>query len=706
MLAVSANSADEWRSFSKPFPIRSVIPYGDGIMLATDGGIRFRTMDGDFVFHSERGLETSSFYAVVKDSLGTFAVSEYGLVAALNDNATSWRVLNRSFLSNNVKVRPDGAVLSGSILTIAFEDRLAFFDLLTARSILTIDRIIDQSLAIKPIDKMVVRGDSLYVRLGETAYVRKMDWKRMNADIQLSNPASWKKVDDMSSVPGLPQPDLNKVQIDGDTLAFEFLFDSEGKSRVKWAIKIPKGYFLVSDDFILYYNGKPKDKGYVNFSEFLGYTLNEAYELHAVPTGGVIAASIDGSFSYSNGTQWREPEVAMDYAGSYSSAYTSRMKVLSSTPDGHVFFHIWGLGYFLYSNWGEILDYSVRSTDNTCLESFLDDVKYVISVASTPAPDGSGFLVTTGNNRGYSIAYFTNNGEVHCSDNIGEFMMAGPMLARVDEDGYWNIYVGSRDGTGLASGGGLDIIKFPPPKSNGGELSKGIVKSYRGLQSTFVDMAYDSVENRLWGVSMSGIAYFDSSLDTLMTPTSTNGLRGAEYTSIDVDVHGNLWVGTANQGAYRLSLKNKSPDTLLVKSFNTKHGLLSNDVSDLAVDPVLGAVWFAHVNGVTMYSRKDLKNVSRNMTGSAAVGIMAYPIPFRPKVHDVFVIEGLAENAVVGIYNRGGSLVRSFRNEEIAGGRLEWNGTGKNGSLVTPGVYYYVVRTSSQTKKGKFIIIH
>jgi hypothetical protein len=205
---------------------------------------------------------------------------------------------------------------------------------------------------------------------------------------------------------------------------------------------------------------------------------------------------------------------------------------------------------------------------------------------------------------------------------------------------------------------------------------------------------------------MSTIAYLDDEEDSLMTPSSTNGLLGAEFTSIDVDVRGNLWVGTTNQGVYRLTPKNGSPDTLSVMHFTTKNGLLDNNVADLAVDPVVGAVWFAHEKGVSYCRRNDLKDASKNMTKAAEVSVFAYPVPFRPLTQAFLTIDGIAEKSTVSIYNRGGALIKFFRSEDILGGKVEWNGREKSGRLVAPGVYYYVVKKGSKVKKGKFIIAH
>ena len=207
-------------------------------------------------------------------------------------------------------------------------------------------------------------------------------------------------------------------------------------------------------------------------------------------------------------------------------------------------------------------------------------------------------------------------------------------------------------------------------------------------------------------MSLSSLAYLDEEQDSLLVPTSTNGLLGAEFTSIDVDVHGNLWVGTTNQGVFRLTPRKGSADTLLVQHFTTKDGLLDNNVSDVAIDPVLGVAWFSHEKGVSYYRRNDLKDARKNMTDSAQVEVRAYPIPFRPNIYGMFTIDGIAENSVVSIFNRGGALIKSFRNQDVIGGKVEWNGFDKSGKLVAPGVYYYVVKSGSKVKKGKFIIVH
>jgi hypothetical protein len=284
------------------------------------------------------------------------------------------------------------------------------------------------------------------------------------------------------------------------------------------------------------------------------------------------------------------------------------------------------------------------------------------------------------------------------------------MYARVSDDGKnWIVYVGTRAGPSLDANGGLDVFTFPLPKSKGGDIS-WVDSTYRetfsGPSSTPLDLVYEPKSDNVWMVTNSALVYWDKDEKDLKSPLSTNGLSGASYTSIDVDSRGNLWVGTSSQGAYRLTPRKTSPDTLSTIHFTTRHGLLSEKIQDVAVDTVLGMVWFAHENGITRYKRDDLRGTEKNMTNDAPEDVKVYPNPFRPKMQAFVSFANLADDAVVNVYNRGGKLVVSMSGDQISGGRAAWNGRMDNGNIVAPGVYQYVIRGGTKIKKGKLLIIH
>lgn len=691
-LGMSASfAADRWWTYSNPFPIRDAVAYGEGVVMATGAGIRYRTIDYDYVFRSGDGLETSNFYGIIYGDVGLIGLSEYGQVYLFYAMENKWKIMNRSYETNQSRVVPGAAVYHKGYVVIPFENRLAFFDIDKSASVLTIDRIGSVSLASQGVSKVHVKEDSLFVRIGHDAYVHTMDWDNLSSDISLVDPETWTKL--------LVKPDSS---MDADSVEG---LELRGK---KWSLKNGSATYELSADSVIYVNGDTRK----NLSIYMEFLQGNAYELKPLPTGGVIAASDHGVISVYDGSKWKYGDQHF-VIGSESAALGNHMKVLSILPNGTTFFHIMGYRYFIFDDWGFTEKAVYRPMDSECIDNFKrveknDTTDYSMSIASIPAPDGSGFLTTTGQiNKMYSLLYFTKQGDIHCLKNAGSAILGGPMYAKIDDDGSWVVYVGTNDGTFSVNEGNVDVFRFPSPKSNGNEIVlSGKRKTLKGIKPAPVDMAYDSVGKRLWMVSTNNLAYYDEDQDTIYSPTSVNGMMGADFSSLEVDVHGNLWVGTTNQGVYRLSPKGKSPDTLSTVHFTTRQGLLSNNVSDIAIDNVNGEAWFAHENGVSVYHRNDLKNAAKNMTAEADSAVSAYPVPFRPKVHKFFIINNISEKAVVSIYNRGGALIRSFRNEEIIGGRLEWNGQDKDNRLVAPGVYYYVVKTPYKVNKGKFIIIH
>ena len=188
-------------------------------------------------------------------------------------------------------------MLGKTILVIAFEDRLAFFDLMQNRSLLTIDRIGNAMLSATPVQKMVVHGDSLYVKMEKALYVRKMDWDHLADDRHLVSPSSWKSLSTKTSVAGLETVNKNKkVEVDGVVLKDSVLYENDSISKVEWQVKSQDGTYLVGSEYIFYLaNGK---KTVDDLTEYQRFTLGETYELQATPVGGVLAASVDGKLSY------------------------------------------------------------------------------------------------------------------------------------------------------------------------------------------------------------------------------------------------------------------------------------------------------------------------------------------------------------------------------------------------------------------------
>ena len=659
LFVTSAILADEWKVFSQPSPVYAAIPYESGYVLATGGGIQFSTPKIKKLFTSADGLGATSFYAVAQTASKVYGISEYGLVAEYDKNSAKWNVVNRSYLNNKVKVVPGQVVAQDDILVIAFEDRLSFYNAAQNAFLLTVDRIGNTSLVTKSPQKILIRGDSLFVLLGNQAYGRKMDWGNITKDMRLVDPSSWSEI-------------LEKKNI-------EQIFSK------------------TDDDF-----SKIKRNEVFN-----NYTLGDVYEITPMPNGGVVAATPDGWMAYSDGYKWRDGIPIWNGIGSNSAAYNNRMKTFSSIDVDVLLSHVWGMGFFIYSDNGYSLFKEISPYNETsCLDEYTD--KYTVAVGTTPAPDGSGFLIATSAKKAFGLVYISRDWETSCLSGIGSTPIAGTLAAKLDEkSGDWIVYVASKEAMFVNTTGSLDVFRIPPPSKNGGRLVMKEKKNHPTPENKVpIDFAFDKDDGSLWMITVGNLAYMDEDRDTLVQPNSIKGLLGAEYSSMDRDVQGNIWLGTTDLGAFRLTKRKQSKDTLSAIHYTTSDGLMRNQINDIAIDSFLGMAWFAHDGGVTRFTRNDLKNADRFMTTNTPAEVKAYPNPFRPKQGQHLFIDNVSEKSFVSIYNRGGALVKSFYDKDVLGGRAEWDGTDANGKLVAPGVYHYVVRKGFRIKTGKIILIH
>ena len=778
VFATSSFAQDLWLNFTRPFPIKAAVPSGEGLLMATSGGVRYRASTADDLYTTSNGLGDQSVSAVIisKDA-GVFSVSDNGVISLMMSDGR-WVIQSRAYAGSNTHVIPGMALAGGPVLVIAFEDRLSFFSIKTMTSILTIDRIADISISANAVSAMDIRGDSLIVAAGGALYMRKMDWDKLEDDVKLYDPDSWKIIQKASSdktpiksiawkdneirtfstegmriwdKDGFTRVALDTFSVFTDTdqmvtvrgkvlkdsalYALDSVVTTVGnkrnvrfiyKSIVRWVSLQPSGQaVLAGPDKVFHYDGKKL----TDISDYKSFPLESVYELRALPTGGVLAATDNGRLSYyyfsgdDKDFRWSDPVPIYPPVPAFANGSDARghnLKVLSVLPTGGAMYHFWGYGFFLYKGWADTLinTFTLSEPGNSyCMDNWHEGTSiesiFTIAVSTTLAPDNMGYLTTSASNKGYSLVYIDIKGEsttMSCASNVGSTPIGGPMYARVSDDGKnWIVYVGTRAGPSLDANGGLDVFTFPLPKSKGGDIS-WVDSTYRetfsGSSSTPLDLVYEPKSDNVWMVTNSALVYWDKDEKDLKSPLSTNGLSGASYTSIDVDSRGNLWVGTSSQGAYRLTPRKTSPDTLSTIHFTTRHGLLSEKIQDVAVDTVLGMVWFAHENGITRYKRDDLRGTEKNMTNDAPEDVKVYPNPFRPKMQAFVSFANLADDAVVNVYNRGGKLVVSMSGDQISGGRAAWNGRMDNGNIVAPGVYQYVIRGGTKIKKGKLLIIH
>lgn len=716
--------------FSVPSEIHSATIYQNHLFLATDGGIRFYAGDNNSaVYTADDGLEATTFYAIASNEQSLYAVSANGLIAKKTGLTSNFKVINRSFISGNALVQKGLIHLEGSVLVIAFNHKMAFVDLISEKSLISLTSIASHRLSTEMITALTVKEDSLYVAINNKVFARKMKWSNMGEDLLLADPSTWNEYpitlppDTIRAMAWLEdslvvraergslyynekgektEASLNQASITlEDKELNDSLFFKNDSSLVEWVFETTNGVYFIGPSTVIYREGSKM----ADVSAWDFYSLGSVHQIQSLNAGGVIAASPYGNLALSDGFSWTPKWKGniTPYTFEYESVI-HKMKSIAVDKNGYMIYGLWGGGFLLFKNNGSEL-YKYISPSTTCIDEYLDH--YIVTRGSTIAPDQSGFFVSYWSSSNYGFAYIDLEGEVSCANRVGSTSYPGHLqvIASAEDPDQWLLYSSAGNVKDVNGSGSLDVFYFTKPSKTGGRLVDVELKTYDGPSKEYiVDMDFDP-SGRLWVAGHTSLGYLDPDDDEIRLPHKISGFSSVSNSSLEVDVQGNIWLGS-NRGAYRFSPKKGSPDTLTTLHWQMKDGLLSDVIYDVAIDSVQGMVLFGHDIGATRYIRKDLRKADAFMTEDSPKKTIAYPNPFKPKVHGKMIFDYVAEEARIQIFNAGGALVRSFAKEDLLGGRLEWDGTDLKDRLVAPGLYHYLVKKGSKLEKGKLLIIH
>ncbi|MFQ5706065.1 MAG: two-component regulator propeller domain-containing protein [bacterium] len=175
------------------------------------------------------------------------------------------------------------------------------------------------------------------------------------------------------------------------------------------------------------------------------------------------------------------------------------------------------------------------------------------------------------------------------------------------------------------------------------------------------------------------------------------GLINDNINTIGIDASNNKWVGTVAG----LSIVNNNGPS--VSNFTAGESpLVSNNVLSLAFNRETGEVWVGTTNGLSR-----LQTVFTEPKENLSL-LSGFPNPFIIDASrgNVFTITNLTANASVRVYDVSGALVRKFREGEILGAQVVWDGRDDDGDLVASGIYVFLAFTQSGiSSTGKVAVI-
>jgi hypothetical protein len=171
-------------------------------------------------------------------------------------------------------------------------------------------------------------------------------------------------------------------------------------------------------------------------------------------------------------------------------------------------------------------------------------------------------------------------------------------------------------------------------------------------------------------------------------------LENTSINAIAVDGGNRKWIGT-NDGVYLVSENGDD----VIQEFNTDNSpLISDQVTDVSIDPSTGEVYFATAKGLISYQ------------GDAVAGnaqcedVLVYPNPVFTDYGGDIAIRGMSEGSTVKITTVSGLLVTEL---ESLGGLATWDGRDHRGRKVRSGVYLALIsdRNGDSACTGKFVVI-
>lgn len=159
-------------------------------------------------------------------------------------------------------------------------------------------------------------------------------------------------------------------------------------------------------------------------------------------------------------------------------------------------------------------------------------------------------------------------------------------------------------------------------------------------------------------------------------------LENYKISSITIDGGNRKWIGTDGAGAW---LFNEDMSRALLHLTTANSPLLSNQITDIAVNKATGEVFFATDKGLISYqSDGGAENIEPGKEEECLSNVSIFPNPVKPEYDGIITIKGVSPNSVVKITDVAGRLV--YENTAV-GNMLAWNQRDYTGRRADPGVY-------------------
>jgi hypothetical protein len=244
------------------------------------------------------------------------------------------------------------------------------------------------------------------------------------------------------------------------------------------------------------------------------------------------------------------------------------------------------------------------------------------------------------------------------------------MALAADMEG--NLWVGDRDN-------GLVVLSR-------GDGAASWISEIPSDETKFIRM--DQRNGEIWvGTATSGVYR----LRNKEVVAAYSGLDlGGVATDMTIDGKGRVWFVVTDVGIRQLQSDGS------FKTYDKSHGLVSNDVT--RIESYQDVLWIGTEQGLSRFNTEFLS------PDIAEMGV--YPNPLiMPEGHTEIIFDSKdLKGGRIRIYTVSGSLVRII--EDIGSSLVSWDAKNADGELVGSGIYIFVIETKDGTKKmGKIAVV-
>lgn len=667
------------------------------------------------------GIETQSI--IQTESGEVLAISSFGIISQFQPENNQFKIIHKAYFDGRRQVIPQGVVSSGNYLVIAFENELSLFDLKQRRSIYTIDKVQGELFQSKPLEGLYLSSDqdSLFLYTQSANYVTTPNFNNIDLSVDAQghklnfvDPAIWTlySTNPDSNWTRIQSPTLGAYQINPDSAEWSF-----GDLRVPslgieldeaQAFELAGSIWIFGAAQQVYEYSQDKWKTWtlksMPFRHSIEIGVNSDDRVFVVQLDNDTASAVGASFYRRDAEgQWLKQGYDNVF-GNGNQSWQYSFKTLSLDGTGWLA-GSWG-GGFSYVNLGQTQDFqsngffSFDGTFNACTSNQGSGISYVISSHYNSEREEYALLVyePTGNTR-LAFWSFKDGGFNFDCFGLDRGNVRPQSIVEAPEGGYLVLTPDEL----------IQVQENGQLGNRGQQIETLTSTAHLGRQ---VEVQIDS-QGRIWVLSSLGLSLYcdnlnstglcpDNLLDTLYVVSSQLNLPEVDYTGMEVDTHGNLWLGSS-EGLIKVEASQANMNSSHVKRWGLEDGLAESQIYDIAINPQNGHIWMVHPKSMSLF-----KSDAHSLGNSSLTQLKPYlyPSPFKREIHSQVTIQNIPHQAQVYILNSTRQIVKKFSANASQGGFIQWDVTNHASRELNSGVYYLLVKEKGgRSHLKKFIVL-